>query len=274
MRETFRHGFSVGLRLWRLAGLVYLIQLGLALVLGMQVYSVLHKSIGHSVEISHLVRQYDHTVFADFLKAHGASVTPLIGQLRWLLPLWWVCAVFLNGGLLACALRPQSRPDMPGFWAAAATHFLPFLQLGAMFLALMAAWSALVLLPVLLSLRGWVEALPDERYAVGGLLAALALWACGLLVLYVWSVLSRAEQLRQPGVAALSHLRAGWLRYRQNPFRLLGLVLGFLLLQVAGWGLYWSAESLGGMTSALLTGAFFALQQALAYSRVLLRVMT
>ena len=82
MRSAFLQGFNTGIRQWRIASIVYFLQLYLALTLGMQVYDVLEASIGHSLEINKLLQQYDHTVITDFLKVHGASITPLIGQLR------------------------------------------------------------------------------------------------------------------------------------------------------------------------------------------------
>jgi len=91
--SVFRKSFSTGLRQWRITAIVYLFQLCLAFTLGMQVFDVLKASIGHSLELNKLLVHYDHTVFTDFLKIHGVSITPLIGQLRWLLLTWLIFSV-------------------------------------------------------------------------------------------------------------------------------------------------------------------------------------
>lgn len=272
LRTVFEHGYATGWRLWRLATLVYGIQLALAVVWGMQVHSVLDKSIGHSLEISRLLSHYDHTVFADFFKVHGASVTPLIGQMRWLLPVWWLCSVFLQAGLLACAVQPPGLGEGRRFWAEGATWFWPFLRLAAVYLVLAVVWTGVVLAPVLLSLRGWLETLPTECYALGLLLLALLVWMLGLLVLYICSLMSRLSHLRQPA-GTLRNLRRGWALYRAQRSKSLALVGVFLFLQAALWGLYWSVEAIWGMTSVGLVAAFFLLQQLLVWSRVLVRLM-
>ena len=96
MRHAYLQGIKTGLLQWRITASVYLIQLGLSLTLGIQIYEVLQASIGHSLEINKLMHGYDHTVLTDFLKVHGASITPLLGQIRWLLLLWLLFSVFIT----------------------------------------------------------------------------------------------------------------------------------------------------------------------------------
>ena len=112
MRNVFQYSFSVGLRQWRIALIVYIFQFCLVLTRGMQVFQVLEASIGHSLEINKLIKNYDHTVLTDFLKVHGASITPLIGQLRWLLLIWLFFSVFINAGLLAAVATPPAKPRL------------------------------------------------------------------------------------------------------------------------------------------------------------------
>ena len=82
MSSVFSKAFKTGTSQWRVAAIVYFVQFCLALTLGMEVHNVLGASIGKSLEINKLAAHYDHTVFSDFLKVHGASITPLIGQFQ------------------------------------------------------------------------------------------------------------------------------------------------------------------------------------------------
>src|SRR5690349_3066954 len=122
MRRIFEHSVKLGIRQWRIVGVVYLLQLCLAVPFGMEVYDVLQASIGHSLEIDRLMHGYDHTVITDFLKVHGASITPLIGQLRWLLLIWLVFSVFTNGGMLFSAAQ-SDRTSVQAYWQKAAAYF-------------------------------------------------------------------------------------------------------------------------------------------------------
>ncbi len=129
LREVLIHSFRTGMRQWRIAALVYFFQVCLALTLGMQVHGVLEASIGHSLELDKLLKGYDHTVVTDFLKVHGASITPLIGQLRWLLLIWLIFAVFIDAGLLACSAAPLEA-SARNFWKGGVAWFFPFLKIG------------------------------------------------------------------------------------------------------------------------------------------------
>lgn len=269
LTNAITYGLRVGLQQWRVATIVYVIQFCLALTLGMQVYEVLHASIGNSLEITKLLQHYDHTVITDFFKGHGASLTPLLGQLRWLLLVWLLFSVFLDGGLLYSAANPE-QGGWRGFWHGAALYFFPFLKIGLVLLLAALVWTALTLGPALVFLQPSIEVFPSEKYSVWMVLAAAALWLLGIGVLFIWSVLSRLERMK--GRTTGTALKAGWRRFRANKWRLLGTILAFVLLQGLLIALYWWLVSLIGMESGGAILVVFLLQQGLVWGRVVLRV--
>ena len=125
MNDIIFRGIATGFRQWRIVAIVYALQLCLALTLGMQAYEVLEASIGHSLELHKLLQGYDHTVLTDFLNVHGASITPLLGQLRWLALVWLLFSVFTDGGLLYCTASPQ-QASWRSFWQGGAAYFFAF----------------------------------------------------------------------------------------------------------------------------------------------------
>lgn len=261
----------VGLRQWRVVGIVYLLQFGLALTVGMQADHVLEASIGRSLALKQLMEGYDHTVITDFLKVHGASITPLIGQVRWLLLFWLVFSVFLNAGLMTCAVSPEKNKPRD-FWTGAAEQFLPFLRIACFFIALALLWTVAILLPLGLRLQPMLQAYHTEQYALGFLAGMMSLYLLGLLVLFAWSLCVRVARLRGGGRFAQS-LRQGSRLFWQQKSRLVKLIGVFLLLQACLFGLYWYAESQWGMVSIATIGLFFMFQQALAFSRIMVRQM-
>ncbi|MBK9337946.1 MAG: hypothetical protein IPM98_15935 [Lewinellaceae bacterium] len=207
MQDAFLHGFRVGVGQWRIAAIVYVLQLCLALTVGMQVYEVLDASIGNSLEINKLLRQYDHTVVTDFLKVHGASITPLLGQLRWLLLVWLLFSVFLNGGLLYCAASPEQASGR-SFWQGGAAYFFPFLKISLFFLPAVLLWTGVLWLPIAVFLERALEYLPSEKHTVWGVLTLAAFWLAGLGLLFVWAVLSRLQRLTT-GASAIGCIIGG-----------------------------------------------------------------
>ncbi len=271
LRDSFTYSFKVGLRQWRIAAIVYLIQLCLALTLGMQVYEVIKASIGNSLEVNKLLYHYDHTVWTDFLKVHGASITPLIGQMRWLLLIWLLFSVFLDAGMLVCAADP-ARASSKLFWQGGGEYFFSFLKISLFFLLLAAIWSVVIFLPLALLLQPSLEYFSSEKYTVWMLLLALALWLAGLAVLFLWSVRSRFQRLTTQA-SIWKSIRTGWSTFWRNPLYYSGLLSGFVLLQLLALGLYLALEYHGGMISPILILVFFIVQQAATFFRIQIRQM-
>jgi len=271
MRNAFLYGFKTGLQQWRIAVIVYVVQLGLALTLGIQVYEVLEASIGRSLEAGKLLANYDHTVLTDFLKVHGASITPLIGQLRWLLLVWLFFSVFINGGLLYCAATPE-QASVRAFWQGGAAYFFPFLKISLFFLLLALVWTMALWLPVASFFQPSLEYFSSEKYTVWLALLALAIWLAGLVGLLLWSVLSRLQRLKT-GAPVIAALGAGGRIFRQNKRRFLALLAGFTAVQVFLAAAYFWVQSVGGMTTPYLIVLFFLIQQGFVFIRIQLRQM-
>lgn len=271
MRKVFLQSFTIGIRQWRIAAIVYVIQLCLALTVGMEVHNVLASSIGNSLEINKLLSHYDHTVLTDFLKVHGASITPLIGQVRWLLLVWLLFSVFIDAGLLVSATRPEQATGRY-FWQAGAQYFFPFLKTSLFFLLLALVWTVLVFLPIALFLEPSLQYFSSEKYSVWLVLVLLSLYLLGLTKLYIWSVLSRLDQI-STGASVFASLGNARRAFWKQKWALLGFVLGFVALQFLLLVVYWQLEAFGGMTSAALIFFYFIVQQAFVFFRIQIRQM-
>lgn len=270
--NVFQHAFKITLRQWRMAALVYFFQGCLALTLGMQVYSVLQSSIGNSLEINKLLSQFNHTVFTDFLKIHGASITPLIGQLRWLIPAWLVFSVFINAGLMyGVAFRGAwEQKSVRIFWEGGSRYFFPFLKISLVFLLLALTLTVLLWFPMALFLEPSLEYFSAEKYTVWLVLGLLSVYLIGLGIIFVWSVLSRLVKI-QTGNRVIRSVRIGLQIFGENKLRLLILLLAFLAIQTGLVLLYWLLEAGIGMTTPLGILVLFGVQQAFVFFRIQIR---
>jgi hypothetical protein len=272
MLKAFKYGFSIGMQQWRIAAIVYFFQFCIALTLGMQVYHVMESSIGNSLEINKLLANYDHTVITDFLKVHGASITPLIGQLRWLLLVWLLFSVFIDAGLMFCATHPEQAKGSV-FFRSAATYFFSFLKIAVIFLVLLLVWTGVALLPVLGFFQRSVEVFPTEVYSVWMILIALLVWFIGVVVLFVWSVNSRIIKIKTGGTIRHS-IKSGRSIFGKNKGKMLGTILLFVLLFVGTTAVYLSLDAHLGTRSGILIFIMFLVQQAFVFFRIQMRAMT
>lgn len=270
LKDVLLHAFSTAVQQRRIAFLVYFMQLCIALTLGMQVYEVFRASIGHSLEINKLLNHYDHTVLTDFLKVHGASITPLIGQLRWIIPAWLLFSVFIDGGILVTTKTKTAA--VQDFWLGGSQFFFPFLKITLIFLLMALAWTLLILLPLAFFLEPSLEYFDSEIYSIGLFSGLLLFYLLGLLELFTWSVLSRTVQTRS-GAGAWKCIREARRIFSRNKRTYMTLIMGFGAFQLLLLAAYWSLDSLIGMTSPLHILVLFILQQGFVFLRIQVRQM-
>ena len=271
MKRVLTRAFTTGMQQWRIAMIVYIIQLCLALPIGMEVRNVLVASIGHSLEFNKLLGHYDHTVFSDFLKVHGASITPLIGQLRWLFLVWVLFSVFTDAGLLN-GVTTSGPVRGRVFWEGGAYYFFPFLKMGLILLLLWLIWTVAIFLPMVLWVLPALENSVTEIGTVWTVLGLLGLYVAGLLFIQVWSVLSRLQHIRASTSVAVS-LRTGLQTLIRHKWKLMLFIFAFFAVQVLLFVIYWWLESHSGMITPVLIVIFFLIQQAFAFFRIQLRQM-
>lgn len=270
MISTIKIAFKTGLHHWKIVLLVYVLQLLLAVPLAMQVWHVLEASIGNSLEINKLLAGYDHTVFSDFLNVHGGSITPLIGQLRWVMLVWALASIFINGGILYTLVKQS--PNWLAFWMGGATYFFRFAKMAGIFLVLLLLWTGITLLPYLGNLMVNLETMASEKTVLGYFALLLIGWAIGLIYLQNASIIARTAIIEH-GLTTWQALKKGLVFTLRHFFQTMGIFLIFIALQLAVIAIYWWAEGKWGMASAGLVVVFFLVQQGLVWVRILGRVM-
>ena len=269
MLTIFNHSFSTAFRQWKITGIVYFFQLCLAATLGLQIHGVFESSIGNSLEINKLVHQYDHTVISDFLKIHGASITPLIGQLRWLIIVYLLFAVFVDAGLLFAASKGKDG-NTQVFWQGGAGYFFPFLRVGLVFLGLLIVWSGLILLPIGLFFQPALEYLSSEKHLIWGVIFWGFVYFLGLFFLFLWSISARYWRIKT-GESVISSLKNGWRTLNQNKRHYWGLFGLFFLFQLLLIAIYWALTSFWGMTSLVSIVFITLIQQLFSFFRIMIR---
>lgn len=263
------NSISYVLRRFGLVWIVYLIQILLVLALALQVYQVLDSSIGNSAELPKLLRGYDNTVFSDLLKVHGSSVTPLMGQLRWLLPLYFLVGIGLSAGLYNVI---HNGPSIwKNFWSGVGTYYWPFFKISLVFLLLTLVLMACTLLPVLNIFGNRGEAFESDKNAVWVMAGLLAVFIFSFLIIYIWHQLSCVSYVyKEEGV--LRSIRNGFKVYRKSFWKIFGLVISIIILQSICILAYWGMDYFTGMVSIGLIITFFMLQQIFTLARLVLRI--
>jgi len=272
MIKALVYGIRKGAGHWRAGLIVYALLLSLGLTIGIQVYHVLEASIGNSMELEKLIKQYDHTVIRDFLKVHGASVTPLVGQLRWYLLIFLGFSIFINAGLLNCVVSNEPRKDWMNFWSGGATYFYVFLKIGIFFLLMFAFWTGIIAVPASLYIGKIFNTMATEMpmYYIVGISAMLILFYW--LILLSWSINTKLVYINQKE-KVWSSIKQGFRLTIKGFLSSPRFLLLFIVFQLVVVFIHLYLEGIFGMTSGLLIAIFFITQQLLVFFRILWRLM-
>jgi hypothetical protein len=270
MVEKLKQALSCGFKLYKVAFIVYFLQLILALTIGIQIYQVLEASIGNSFELNKLLEGYDRTVVSDLLHVHGASISPLVGQIRWLVLAYLIFSVFINGGLLNSVWVKKNSWIV--FWEGAARYFFSFLKVAIFFLIIFFALALILVFPVISSFNYFVENFSSEKVFVFFLFFCLLVFFLLTLYAFNWSVISRTI-IAKHEVKVWSGLKLGFKWMRSNWLSSCLLLLALVFLQLVVVITYFLVGEQSGMVSPFLIFLFFLIQQSVVLFRIIWKIM-
>lgn len=235
----------------------------------MQVYQVFEASIGNSLELNKLLEGFNDSTITDFLNIHGASLSPLLGQLRYVILAYLLFSIFINAGLLYAVSEERSGWNV--FWEGGKKYFFRFIGVSLFFLILFLLWTGLTVLPYIGWMQPSIEVFSSEIVTVYLLFVIIFIWLLGVAYLFNASVITRFKIIKE-GLNNWPAIKRGMGISFRRFFSFSGLFFLFLLLQLIFIIFYWWAESVTGMTSTLLIFVFFIIQQVMVFLRWIFRL--
>lgn len=275
---TIFQALSTGLRQATSSGrmilLLYAINVLFALVVALAFRSTVLASVGTTMAIDALVRDFDYTVFSDFWHHFGNRINPLLTHVAWLALLYMLFSVFLGGGILA-TLRERDKPFSLGeFFRNCGNYFARFFRI-FLFFAVIAALLSVVWGGILFMLFGALtqDATTERAYVLWGL-TLFAIFCLPILILVLIADYARVETVLNDR----SRMRKAFWDATKFVFRNVRRTVGLQLVILVIIGLiiaaYWLIEAQIGMTSGITILVMFIAQQATVGARVWARVVT
>ncbi|MCB0664072.1 MAG: hypothetical protein KDC24_15100 [Saprospiraceae bacterium] len=270
MLHNFQQAWRFTFQSWRMALFVHVLLLMTVLPIGMQLYHVLGASIGHSLSLEKLLLDYNHTVFMDMINVHGASISPLLGQLRWVLPMYLLVAVLVHAGLMYMVVMQEGSWKI--FWKGVAYYFFSFLKIALVFITILVISLVIIWMPFIVYIVNINEWLVDETGLVWLFYGTVIVSFCWFIILFIWSVLTRSIKIKGPEHSIFKSIKSGWKSLRQNFFSYLGQYILISLPFLLFWTFYYYLNAISGMVSSTLVWVFIILQQLYIFFRVCLRI--
>jgi hypothetical protein len=127
--SSYFNGFKAALKTIKLITAIYAVTLILALVLAIPFGNTIQSKAGNSMAFTSLLKDFNYTVYKDFMKQFGDAVAPYISSAIWMGIFYILFTIFFEGGVLTILKRKENKYLLKNFWEASAEYFLRFLRL-------------------------------------------------------------------------------------------------------------------------------------------------
>jgi hypothetical protein len=258
----------------RMVVLLYCINFALAAILALTLRSIISSMVGDSMALQNLIKDFDYTVYTDFMFKHGAKVYVLTSQVVWLILFYMLFNTLLGGGIISIVHSPDQRFSLRRFFEGCGTYFMRFLGLLVIFglvLFLVGALLSVILGAIHTGLTGSSvsEVLP---ITLGVILILVFLFVLMLIVLMADYAKIATVVNDIPSV-----FRASWTGVKfvsRNFFRAVGLQIIIVIVGILGIVAYLTLENQIGMATPMTVFLMFIIQQISVGFKCWTRVLT
>ena len=259
---------------YQMIALLYTTNFAFAAILAWGFRSVLIKTMGDSMNLENLVKDFDYTVFTDFMFKYGGRITALISQLSWLVFFYLLISTLLGGGTIALLKNTDERFSMSSFFENCGRYFFRFVRLLLIFgviLFLIGIVSSMIF--------GFIYSALTSNVVSEVLPFTLAVMLLLLFLFVVMLVVMMADYAKVSTVVndSKSMLKASWQGIKfvfRHFLSTVGLQLSIILILLVAVIIYLVLEAQIGMATPLTILVMFLIQQLSVGVKVWTRVLT
>ena len=161
---SYTTGFKSTFNTKKLVTTIYIITFLMALIIAIPFSGTIQKEAGNSMAFSTLLKDFDYTVYKDFMNQSAKAIQPYISTALWLGIFYLLFTIFFEGGILKVLKRKEDKFTLRFFWEASAKYFSRFFRL-AIYMIITQAITAIILFMILAQILSSVyKSAPNESY--------------------------------------------------------------------------------------------------------------
>lgn len=229
MIDALRAGGIHALRHWKIAAILFGLQLICAVIIGLIFQQNLSAQLGNSLAGQVFENGFNYTVFYDMLREAPNALSGFSAAFSIVIPVFALISVFLHAGAIKSLLVRNTQ--IGKFISFAKTFFFPFALMAAMFFILFVIVSAILWVPLLVNALPMVESLESDRLYIWIVIACLILYLFIVSFIVNWSINSRINYA-VISESKWSSIRAGFSWTRKKCLPLWITFLFFLALSI------------------------------------------
>jgi hypothetical protein len=268
--SSYIHGLKTAVKSYRLALLIYLLYLLVALLVAIPFYGLFRSAAGDSMLTDGLMKGFDATILREMLSSQGDAFRFYLQALCPWIAAFALLQVYLTGGYFAWISNPRGRLSLAAFNRQAIRFFWRYLKLMFYFLVINLIVCLILYLPYILII-GQNSDLTDKQI-LNPLIWVAAIHLVLLLFIMLWSDLVKSYLYEQDSRKVFRGIfRAFRMAVRKFfSFWFLGILL--LLAPVLLFGGYYLIRQAFLVDTLGLIVLVFILQQVFVLLRVFIRI--
>lgn len=270
--KAYFTGFNSAAKLKKMVTVIYAVILLLALVIAVPFHSALLNQAGNTMELQPLLKQFNFTVYADFMNSYGKIVKALIPAAIWMGMFYFLFTVFFTGGILNILKDENHKFSAVNFFSECGKYFFRYLRMGIYLLIVQILIGVIVFLPLSLILASNYETTLNEASlfyisVTGGIIYLLLFILVLIIGDYAKIILYDNDSKKV--------IKSIYTAFKFTSRHLFGTYLLYILIlavPVLLFAVYFWLDSAIGMVSGFTIFIMFLIQQVFIWLRVLVKV--
>ena len=246
---------------WKSILLIYGVQLVLGIIVAVIAYRQFNGAIGSSLELDRLANGFDRSIFSDMINKFPVIIEHIQSRFALMVVLFLLLSIFLHAGLLS-NIR-YGYYSIFKYFQNANIFFFKFLKVVLISLFFKIVVLAIIWVPFFMFIGDPLETFHSEKTLIFTVIGLVILSILFLIVIWLWSVLSRYHILDEN--RSLVSMKAGWRLLISNFARYYLVGCGLILLHVIITWLYttvvddWGAETWFSVLALVIMQQLFSL---------------
>ena len=269
---SYTSGFKATFKTKKLVTTIYIITFLMALILAIPFSGTIEKEAGNSMAFSALLKDFDYTVYQDFMNHSAKAIQPYISTAIWMGIFYLLFTIFFEGGILTVLKRKEDKFTLRFFWEASAKYFGRFFRLAIYMIIIQAIVAVILFLILALILSSVYKSAPDESYifytALVGIIIYLLIFTFLLVVTDYAKVMMVENDEYRPFRTIIRSFAFSLKHFLSTYF----LYLLLLVVPIMLFFVYFKIESAIGMASGLTILLVFIIQQLLVWTRIFTKI--
>jgi len=253
---------------WKSILLIYGVQLVLGSIVAVIAYRQFNGAIGSSLELDRLANGFDRSIFSDMINKFPVIIEHIQSRFALMVVMFLMLSIFLHAGLLS-NIR-YGYYSIFKYSQNANIYFFKFLKVVLISLILKIVVLAIIWVPFFMLIGDPLETFHSEKTLIFTVIGLVILSALCLIVIWLWSVLSRYHIVDENRL--LVSMKAGWRLLISNFARYYIVGCGLILLHVIITWLYTLVVDDWGAETWFTVLALVIMQQLFSLIRIWIRV--